>query len=57
MRLVAASWWVFKAAFWLLALASQLPVASALWVSARPVNLAAPFGAFIGDLVHWRKTG
>jgi hypothetical protein len=41
--------------FWLLALATQLPVAGALWLAARLLNLSDGFGAFIGDLVRWRN--
>jgi hypothetical protein len=43
--------------FWLLALAAQLPAASVLWLAGRLVNPSNTFGAFIGDLIHWREAG
>ena len=50
-------WRAVETGFWLLALATQLPVAGSLWLAGRLLNLADPFGRFIGDLVRWRKAG
>jgi hypothetical protein len=57
MRRLCVSWWISEMLFWLLALAAQLPVAGALWLWGRLLNRSDTFGAFIGDLVRWRKTG
>jgi hypothetical protein len=54
---MGACWQVTDAVFWLLALAAQLPVAGALWLAGGLLNPSNPFGAFIRDLVRWRKTG
>jgi hypothetical protein len=43
--------------FWLAALATPLPVAAPLWVTGWLLDLPDTFGAFIGDLVRWRKAG
>jgi hypothetical protein len=40
---------------WLLAMATQLPVAGALWLAARLLNLSEPFSPSIVDLVRWRS--
>jgi hypothetical protein len=55
--LVFVGWRAVEMVFWLLALAAQLPVAGALWPWGRLLNRSDTFGAFIGDLVRWRKAG
>jgi hypothetical protein len=57
MRRLLLCWWTSEMVFWLLALVTQLPVAAPLWVTSRLLNRSDTFGAFIGDLVHWRKAG
>jgi hypothetical protein len=48
---------VSEALFWLLVLAAQLPVAAALWLAGKPLDLSDTFHAYIVDLVRWRKAG
>jgi hypothetical protein len=57
MRRRFVCWWISETAFWLLALATQLPVAGPLWLAGRLLNRSDTFGTFIGDLVRWRKAG
>jgi hypothetical protein len=54
---VRVSWWALDTLFWLLALAAQLPVAGALWLWGRLLNLSDTFRAFIVDLIRWRNRG
>jgi hypothetical protein len=57
MRRLFVCWWASEMVFWLLALAAQLPVAGALWLSSRLLNLSDTFRAFIVELIRWRKAG
>jgi hypothetical protein len=50
-------WRASDQVFWLLALATQLPVAGPLWLAARLVAPSGMYGSFIVDLVRWRQTG
>ena len=57
MRRLFGCWGASDQVFWLLALATQLPVAGPLWLAGRLLNLADTFRCFIGDLVRWRNRG
>jgi hypothetical protein len=57
MRRLFGCWGASDQVFWLLALATQLPVAAPLWLAVRLVAPSGMFGSFIGDLLRWRQTG
>jgi hypothetical protein len=41
--------------FWLVLLASQLPIVSALWLVSKLLRMSDLFRAFVLDVVRWRN--